>query len=94
MQTYNGKDNKTLNTMTTPRYTATVRRYNGDTGERQIEKKILIPLNLYLESFAELWPFHRKALIGDRVVVDVYSTSARFRDHEPDYIFTINPVTA
>jgi len=80
--------------MTTPRFTATVRRYNGTSGEREIERKIRIPLTIYLESFAELWPFHRKALAGDRLLVDVYSTADRFASHQPDYIFTINPINA
>lgn len=88
------KDNKTLNTMTTPRYTATVRRYNGKTMDCEIDQKIMIPLDLYLESFADLWPFHRTHITGDRIVVDVYSTAERYKWHDADYFFSINPITA
>ena len=81
--------------MTTTSYTATVRRYNGTSGEREIERKIRIPLPVYLESFAELWPFHREMIQDDNTIrVMVYSTQGRFQAWNADYFFTIEPITA
>lgn len=79
--------------MTTPKHTAILRRYNGITGELEVERKSIIPVQELLDSFHELWPYHRKLIQPDGIFrVLVYSTAGRYEGWNADYYFTIEPL--
>ena len=81
--------------MTNKRYTATVRRFSGISGKLQMARRIVTPVDLFLESFAECWPFHRKTIQEDGTYrVMVYSTQGRFLGWNADYYFTVTPINA
>lgn len=75
--------------------TATLRRLDGRTKAEQMNRNIVTPVDIFIESIHEIWPLNRTGKDHEGAfVISVYTTNEQYIAGTAVYHFIIKPINA